>query len=117
MGVTLPRHAVDLLRSLNETKAMKSIIGDGKYVEILMKAVFNINTIRMASYDSLSRAKISFIKGKKHGMDCSNGHMYVFSYIADLFMARLQSAKYGTIRLERFKELVEKVCSIARMEK
>lgn len=42
---------------------------------------------------------------------------YDASNFSDLFMARLQSQKYGPIRLERFKELVEKVCKKMRTEK
>lgn len=53
-----------MLKSLNQNKTFRTIIGDGKYVEILMRNTFSINTIKMGNYESFSRAKIGFIKGK-----------------------------------------------------
>lgn len=60
----LPRHVVEILKALNENKTFASIIGDGKYIETLMAAIFSVGTIKMGNYDSFSRNKLSFIRGK-----------------------------------------------------
>lgn len=44
-----------------------------------------------------------------------NLRRYIDFCTSDLFMARLQKDKHGPIRLERFKELVDKVCTKLRI--
>lgn len=53
-----------MLKALNKTPVFMTMAGDGKYIEILLKCVFAIPTLKMATYDTLAKPKILFIKGK-----------------------------------------------------
>lgn len=39
------------------------MVGDAKYIEALLKGIFKFGTLKIGTYESLSRAKIMFIKG------------------------------------------------------
>lgn len=61
--ITIPRHGVKILKALNKTPVFMTMAGDGKYIEILLKCVFATPTLKMATYDTLAKPKILFIKG------------------------------------------------------
>lgn len=39
------------------------MVGDAKFIEVIMKHIFNLNTLKLGTYDTLSKIKVSFIKG------------------------------------------------------
>lgn len=52
-----------MLKTLNRTKLFKTMVGDAKFIEVIMKHIFNLNTLKLGTYDTLSKIKVSFIKG------------------------------------------------------
>lgn len=61
--IDIPNHAVKMLKALNKTKVFKTMVGDGKFIETLLKCVFSANTLKIATFDTLTKPKIAFIKG------------------------------------------------------
>lgn len=119
MRIELPRHAVIALKSLNTNKIFKTLAGDGKYVEILLKNAFSISALKIGTYDSLSKPKLLFIRGKEqlhemYTLHKNEYYTYFCLFYLDLLMARLQVFKDGPSRLERFAELINTVCSKLR---
>lgn len=52
------------LKELNGSKVFNSMVGDAKFIKVLMKNVFSNDVIKMATFDTLSKQKMAFIKGK-----------------------------------------------------
>lgn len=63
--VELSGLALKLLKEWNQSKLFNSMMCDAKFIEVLMKSIFSRDVIKMGTYDTLSKVKISFIKGKK----------------------------------------------------
>lgn len=89
------------------------MMGDAKFIEVLMKNIFSHVSIKMGTYDTLSKDKISFIKGKVY-LDRFWWKKYIFAPFTDIFMARLQNDKNGRQRLDRFVDLINVICTKSR---
>lgn len=94
-----------------------TMMGDAKFIEILMKNIFARNAIRMATHDTLSKVKTSFMKGEKYCLIDWNKKNNFREFFPDVFMARLQHNKNGPQRLNRFVDLINQVCLKSRTNK
>lgn len=63
LSIELQDQTVKFLKSLNSNKTLRTMVGDAKYIEALLKGIFKVGTLKMGTYESLSRAKITFIRG------------------------------------------------------
>lgn len=61
--IEIPQHAMKMLKTLNKVAVFNTMIGDAKFISILLKCIFSAGTLKMATYDTLAKSKIIFIRG------------------------------------------------------